>query len=383
MRVLMVQWMAGLALMSVAFSGMALDFEGIPAAPELPVKSYLLMDFATGEVIAESNADTQVEPASLTKIMTVYTVADGLAKGLIKLEDQSVVSEYAWKQEGSRMFIEVGKQVSVDELLHGDIIQSGNDASVALAEHLSGTEDVFASVMNEHAARLGMKSSSFANSTGLPNPGTYTTARDMARLARALVAEFPDTYRIFSEPEYTYNGITQRNRNGLLGRDPSVDGMKTGYTEAAGYCLVASAKRDGMRLISVVMGAESDGARTQASQALLNYGFRFFESRQLYAAKAPITTGKVWQGELDEVQVGLAEDLQMLLPRADLGDNLKAVAELRKPLMAPLTEGQEVGELMVSYKDKPLRTLPLVTLAAIPEGSWVKRAIDSVKLMME
>jgi D-alanyl-D-alanine carboxypeptidase (penicillin-binding protein 5/6) len=375
--------MAGLALMSVALSGLAVDFEGIPAAPELPVKSYLLMDFATGEVIAELNADTQVEPASLTKIMTVYTVADGLAKSLIKLDDQPVVSEYAWKQEGSRMFIEVGKQVSVEELLHGDIIQSGNDASVALAEHLSGTEEVFASVMNEHAARLGMKSSSFANSTGLPNPGTYTTARDMARLARALVAEFPDTYRIFSEPEYTYNGITQRNRNGLLGRDPSVDGMKTGYTEAAGYCLVASAMRDGMRLVSVVMGAESDGARTQASQALLNYGFRFFESRQLYAAKAPITTGKVWQGELDEVQVGLAEDLQMLLPRADLGDALKAVAELRKPLIAPLTEGQEVGELMVSYKDKPLRTLPLVTLAAIPEGSWVKRAIDSVKLMME
>ncbi len=383
MRVLMVRWMAGLALMSVALSGMALDFEGIPEAPELPVKSYLVMDFATGEVIAESNADTRVEPASLTKIMTVYTVADGLARGLIRLDDQPVVSEYAWKQEGSRMFIEVGKQVSVEELLHGDIIQSGNDASVALAEHLSGTEDVFASVMNEHAARLGMASSSFANSTGLPNPGTYTTARDMARLARALVAEFPNTYRIFSEPEYTYNGITQRNRNGLLGRDPSVDGMKTGYTQAAGYCLVASAVRDGMRLISVVMGAESDGARTQASRALLNYGFRFFESRQLYAAKAPITTGKVWQGELDEVQVGLAEDLQMLLPRADLGDNLKAVAELRKPLIAPLTEGQEVGELMVSYKDKPLRTLPLVTLAAIPEGSWVKRAVDSVKLMME
>jgi len=310
-------------------------------------------------------------------------VADGLAKGLIKLDDRPVISEYAWKQEGSRMFIEVGKQVSVDELLHGDIIQSGNDASVALAEHLSGTKEVFASVMNEHAARLGMKSSSFANSTGLPNPGTYTTARDMALLARALVAEFPDTYKIFSEPEYTYNGITQRNRNGLLGRDPSVDGMKTGYTAAAGYCLVASAVRDGMRLVSVVMGAASDGARTQASQALLNYGFRFYESRRLYAAKAPITAGKVWQGELDEVQVGLAENLDMLLPRADLGDSLKAVAELDKPLIAPLAEGQAVGKMVVSYKDKPVRTLPLVALFAVPEGSWAKRAMDSVKLMME
>jgi len=383
MRVLMVRWALGVAMMGAALMTMAVDFEGIPAAPELPVKSYLLMDFTTGEVIAESNADTQVEPASLTKIMTVYTVADGLSKGLIKLDDRPVVSEYAWKQEGSRMFIEVGKQVSVDELLHGDIIQSGNDASVALAEHLSGTEEVFASVMNEHAARLGMKSSSFANSTGLPNPGTYTTARDMALLARALVAEFPDTYKIFSEPEYTFNGITQRNRNGLLGRDPSVDGMKTGYTEAAGYCLVASAVRDGMRLVSVVMGAGSDGERTQASQALLNYGFRFYESRRLYAAKAPITTGKVWQGELDEVQVGLAENLDMLLPRADLGDSLKAVAELHKPLIAPLAEGQEVGEMVVSYKDKPVRTLPLVTLSAVPEGSWAKRAMDSVKLMME
>lgn len=383
MRVLMVRWALGMALLGITLATMAMEFEGIPAAPELPVKSYLLMDFATGEVIAESNADTQVEPASLTKIMTVYTVADGLAKGLIRLEDRPVISEYAWRQEGSRMFIEVGKQVSVDELLHGDIIQSGNDASVALAEHLSGTEEVFASVMNEHAARLGMKSSGFANSTGLPNPGTYTTARDMALLARALVAEFPDIYKIFSEPEYTFNGITQRNRNGLLGRDPSVDGMKTGYTEAAGYCLVASAVRDGMRLVSVVMGAGSDGARTRASQALLNYGFRFYESRRLYAAKAPITTGKVWQGGLDEVQVGLAGNLDMLLPRADLGDSLKAVAELHKPLIAPLAEGQEVGKMVVSYKDKPVKTLPLVTLSAVPEGSWAKRAMDSVKLMME
>jgi serine-type D-Ala-D-Ala carboxypeptidase (penicillin-binding protein 5/6) len=382
MRVSMIRWTLLVSLV-LCHSVQAVPFEGVPEPPALEVKAYVLLDFATGEVIAEQNADTQVEPASLTKIMTVYSVADGLRKGLIKLEDRPVVSEHAWKQEGSRMFIEVGKEVSVDELLHGDIIQSGNDASVALAEHLSGTEEVFATVMNAHAKRLGMNSSSFANSTGLPNPGTYTTARDMAVLARALIQEFPDVYRLFSIPEYTYNGITQHNRNGLLGRDPTVDGMKTGFTDAAGYCLVASARRDGMRLVSVVMGAGSDGARTQASQALLNYGFRFFESRQLYAAKAAVATGRVWQGEVDEISVGLAEDLVMLLPRGDLADTLKVVAELQKPLRAPLSEGQEVGEMRITWKDKPVRRLPLVTLKAVPEGSWVKRGMDAAKLMLE
>lgn len=382
MYVSMIRWiLLSAVLWSTTLS--AVTFEGVPPPPALEVKSYVLLDFNTGEVIAEQNADVQVEPASLTKIMTVYSVADGLRKGLIKLEDRPVVSEHAWKQEGSRMFIEVGKDVSVDELLHGDIIQSGNDASVALAEHLSGTEDVFATVMNEHAKQLGMNSSSFANSTGLPNPGTYTTARDMATLARAVIHEFPEIYKLFSIPEYTYNGITQHNRNGLLGKDPTVDGMKTGFTDAAGYCLVASAKRDGMRLVSVVMGAASDGARTQASQALLNYGFRFYESRQLYAAKAAVATGRVWEGEVDEVSVGLAEDLVMLLPRGDLEDTLKVVAELQKPLRAPLKEGQEVGEMRITWKDKPVRRLPLVTLTPVAEGSWMKRAIDAAKLMME
>lgn len=281
------------------------------------------------------------------------------------------------------MFIEVNKQVSVDQLLHGDIIQSGNDASVALAEHVSGSEDVFATVMNAHAKRLGMQASSFATSTGLPNPATFTTARDMATLARALISDFPEVYRIFSEPEYTFNGITQRNRNGLLGRDPSVDGIKTGHTEAAGYCLVASAIRDGMRLISVVMGAESDGTRTQASQALLNYGYRFFESRKLYAAGATVTTGRVWQGAVDSVEVGVKSDLAVTVPRGAQGDGVAAVAELQKPLIAPLTRGQVVGSLVVRHGEKELDRVPLVALAAVDSGSWIRQAIDAAKLLFE
>ena len=362
----------------------AATFQGIPDPPKLPARAYFLLDFTSGAVLAQDNADIPLEPASLTKIMTVYATADALKKGLIKLEDEPVISEYAWKQEGSRMFIEVGKQVSVDHLLHGDIIQSGNDASVALAEHISGTEQVFASVMNGHAARLGMKASKFANSTGLPNPETYTTARDLGTLARALISDFPEIYRLFSLPEFTYNGITQRNRNGLLSRDASVDGIKTGHTDAAGFCLVASATRDGMRLISVVMGADSDGTRTQASQALLNYGFRFFASRELYATGGEVTTARVWQGAAERVAVGVTQALAVTVPRGSAqGEDIKVVAELEKPLMAPLAARQVVGELLVSYNGKEIKRVPLVALNAVAKGSWVRQAVDAAKLLFE
>jgi D-alanyl-D-alanine carboxypeptidase (penicillin-binding protein 5/6) len=254
-------------------------YPGVPAAPELNVRSYVLIDFHSGAVLGEFNSDEPAEPASLTKIMTAYVAAEAVAAGAIKLDDLTTVSDKAWRTGGSRMFIEVNKQVSVDDLLQGVIIQSGNDASVALAEHISGTEGVFASVMNEHAARLGMSKSSFANSTGLPDPDTYATAHDLALLAAAFIRDFPDVYKRFSDKEFTYGGITQHNRNRLLARDPSVDGFKTGHTEAAGYCLVSSAQRGDMRLVAVVMGAESDTTRTEASQSLLNYGFRFFESK--------------------------------------------------------------------------------------------------------
>jgi len=360
----------------------ALEFPNIPAPPDLGVKAYVLLDYDTGETLAAQEADMTVEPASLTKIMTVYTVADALRKKLVKLDDQTVVSEYAWKQEGSRMFIDVNKPVTVDELLHGDIIQSGNDASVALAEHVSGTEETFATVMNQHAATLGMKGSKFANSTGLPNPDTFTTARDMATLARALIHDFPDIYALFKIPEYHYNGITQRNRNGLLGKDPTVDGVKTGHTESAGFCLVASAKRDGMRLISVVMGAASDGDRSRASQALLNYGFRFYETRKLYGAGAKVAAARVWQGETESVDLGVPRDVFVTFPRGRY-DELDAKAEISKLITAPVASGQQLGVVHVKLEDKAVTEVALTALTDIPEGSFASRMIDRVMMMLE
>lgn len=357
-------------------------FPGIPDAPKLAATAYVLVDYQSGAILAEHESDLRVEPASLTKILTVYTVADALKKGLIKTDDQTVISEYAWKQEGSRMFLEVNKSASVDELLHGDIIQSGNDASVALAEHVSGTEEVFAAVMNGHAARLGMKDSKFENSTGLPNPDNYTTAGDLGVLARALIGNFPEIYAIFSEPAYTYNGITQQNRNGLLRRDPTVDGMKTGHTEAAGYCLVASAMRDGMRLISVVMGAKSDASRTQASQALLNYGFRFFESKLLYASGAKVTETQVWKGAERQVDIGVTDAVSTTIPRGKPGA-VKTSAELRHPLIAPLAVGQVVGALVVSFEGKEIARTPLVVQHAVAEGAWWRRLFDTAALYFE
>jgi serine-type D-Ala-D-Ala carboxypeptidase (penicillin-binding protein 5/6) len=366
----------------VACSTQAAEFPNIPAPPDLGVKAYVLIDFDTGEVLAAQEPDMTVEPASLTKIMTVYTVADALRKKLVKLDDQTVVSEYAWKQEGSRMFIDVNKPVTVDELLHGDIIQSGNDASVALAEHVSGTEETFATVMNQHVATLGMKGSKFANSTGLPNPDTFTTARDMATLARALIHDFPDIYALFKIPEYHYNGITQRNRNGLLGKDPTVDGVKTGHTESAGFCLVASAKRDGMRLISVVMGAASDGDRTRASQALLNYGFRFFETRKLYGAGAKVASARVWQGEVEQVDLGVPRDVYVTFPRGRY-DELDAKAEIGKQIIAPIAAGQQLGVVSVALEDAPVATVALTALKDVPEGGIVSQLIDRVMMMLE
>ncbi len=360
----------------------AVEFPNIPAPPDLGMKAYLLLDYDTGEVLAAQEPDMTVAPASLTKIMTAYVVADALRKKLIKLDDQTVVSENAWKQEGSRMFIDVNKPVTVDELLHGDIIQSGNDASVALAEHVSGTEQTFAAVMNQHAETLGMKGSKFANSTGLPSPDTFTTARDLATLARALIHDFPDIYALFKIPEYRYNGITQQNRNGLLGKDPTVDGVKTGHTEAAGYCLVASAKRDGMRLISVVMGAASDGDRSRASQALLNYGFRFYETRKLYGAGAKIAAARVWQGETESVDLGVTRDVYVTFPRGRY-DELDAKAEINNLITAPVTTGQQLGVAHVKLEDKAVAEVALTALTDIPEGSFASRMIDRVMMMLE
>ena len=361
----------------------AADAPAIPAPPELGLKAFILVDFETGQVLAEKDSAMRAEPASLTKIMTVYAVADALHKGHIKMDDTTIVSEYAWKQEGSRMFLDVNKPVSIDLLLHGDIIQSGNDASVALAEHVSGTEETFATVMNQHAERLGMKDTHFVNSTGLPAPEHYTTAHDLSVLGRALIRDFPEIYKIFSQPEYTYNGIHQQNRNGLLGKDPSVDGIKTGHTESAGYCLVGSAKRDGMRLISVVMGAASNGARTKASQALLNYGYRYYETRRMYEANATVATAQVWRGAQDSVKIGPAEGAGAItLPRGQFA-KIKATVDLPTKLEAPVKLGQQIAEARLELDGKLVATIPLLAQEAVDEGSFMEQLIDRARLMMQ
>jgi len=366
----------------IQYDALAISFPGIPAPPELNVRSYVLVDFDTGTVLAEFNADEKAEPASLTKIMTAYVAAEALAAGAIALDDVITVSDKAWRMEGSRMFIEVNKQVTVDELLQGIIIQSGNDASVAIAEHISGTESVFANVMNQHAARLGMTNTGFANSTGLPDPGDYSTAHDLAILAIHFIRDYPEVYRRFSEKEFTYAGIRQFNRNRLLSRDPSVDGFKTGHTSSAGYCLVSSARRGDMRLVAVVMGAESDAGRTEASQALLNYGFRFFETRKIYAAGDVISSNKVWKGKEDEVDLGVAQDLYAAIPRGKY-DEIKASAEIPESIVAPVEKGQAVGTIVLKLEDQVVSSAPLVATQAVAAGSIFTRAIDDVKMRFE
>lgn len=352
----------------------------IPAAPELDAKGFLLVDFNSGKVLAENNADELLEPASLTKIMTAYVVFREIAEGHVHLDDIVTVSEKAWRTGGSRMFIEVGSQVKVEDLLKGMIIQSGNDASVALAEHVAGSVDSFANLMNTYAKQLSMSNSHFTNPNGLPDPELHTTARDMARVTRALIREFPQYYTWYSTRELTYNGITQPNRNPLLSRDPSADGVKTGHTKAAGYCLVGSAKRDGMRLISVVMGTPSPRARAEASLALLNWGFRFYESHELFASHTPIESLRVWYGEQETVPVGPSLDVVATIPRGTY-DKLSARLEKTAELNAPIAKGARLGDVVVTLGDEELTRVPLVALQDVPEGGLWRKAKDSVLQM--
>ena len=354
----------------------------IPAPPQLGAKSYFLMDFASGNVLAEDAPDLRLDPASLTKLMTAYTVFHALDQGQVGLDDEVYVSEKAWRTEGSRMFIEVDTRVGLEDLIRGMIIQSGNDASVALAEHVAGSEETFVALMNEYAETLGMTATSYRNVTGLPAPDHYTTARDVAALARAIIAEFPDYYGWYSEREFTYNDIRQHNRNSLLWRDPSVDGMKTGHTEDAGYCLVTSADRSGMRLISVVMGMASAEARVDGSQALLNYGFRFYETHKLYAAGEEITTARVWKGDPETAALGLAEDLYITIPRGSY-EALSASMELQTNLIAPLDGEATVGQVRVSLEGTDLLDAPLVALHPVEEGSFWTRLRDELTLWLQ
>ena len=353
-----------------------------PSPPPVAAESYILQDFQTGKVLAENNADAKMAPASLTKIMTVYVVFRELSNGHLKLDDLATISKKAWRTSGSRMFVEVNDRVKIEDLLKGVIIQSGNDASVALAEHIAGNETTFADMMNQHAKRLGMANTHFVNSDGLPAENHYTSARDLAILTRALIKEFPNYYRWFSQKEFTYNNIVQHNRNLLLGRDPSVDGVKTGYTEDAGYCLVASALRNDMRLISVVMKAKSPNARARENQNLLNYGFRFFESTKLYPAKTKLSEARIWKGDKTELPVGLSDDLYATVPRGHSKD-VKAVMKIDKKIIAPISEGEKVGLVEVIYRDEPITTKNLIALKTVNKGNFFRRLVDNLLLLMD
>jgi len=302
-----------------------------------------------------------------------------LTAGNIKLDDLVNVSETAWRTGGSRMFIEPGMEVTVEQLLKGMVIQSGNDASVALAEHLGGTEDAFAGLMNHYAVQLGMTNSNFVNSTGLPHEDHYTTARDVAILSVALITDFPEFYRWYSEKEYSFNDIRQHNRNNLLWRDPAVDGLKTGHTQAAGYCLAASAKRDGMRLVSVVLGSGSESSRVSESQSLLNYGFRFFETVQLYKAGQELAQGKVWKGAEDQVRLGILDELFVTIPRGQY-DDLDAQVEMRPELIAPISEGEEVGQISIRLGDEEITSRGLIALQSIDEAGFFGRSWDGMSM---
>jgi D-alanyl-D-alanine carboxypeptidase (penicillin-binding protein 5/6) len=351
----------------------------IPSAPQVSASSYILMDATSGDILIAEDSHKRLPPASLTKMMTAYIVEHEVAEGRINLYDQVPISVKAWKTGGSKMFIKEGTKVVLEDLLKGVVIQSGNDASIALAEYVAGSESAFADIMNQQAKLLGMKDTNFENSTGLPSENHYTTAFDLALLAQAIIMNYPEQYLMYAEKYFTYNSIRQPNRNRLLWRDKSVDGLKTGHTEEAGYCLVSSAERDGMRLISVVMGTNSENARAQESQKLLNYGFRYFETHNLYNAGASLIESTVWLGLASKVQLGLAKEVIITIPRGQK-DALKAELLVDPIVKAPLTVGQKLGQLEVTLKGEIIVSEPLVALEPVPEAGFFKRLWDSIKL---
>jgi D-alanyl-D-alanine carboxypeptidase (penicillin-binding protein 5/6) len=356
----------------------------IPKAPDIDAKSYILLDYDSGRVLAEKNADEIVEPASITKVMTVYVAFDEVKKGRFKMSDQVPISEKAWRQgidsTESRMFLDVGSRVALSDLLKGIIIQSGNDAAVAVAEYLGGSEQGFAQIMNHYAQELGMKNTHYMDASGMPDPQHHTTARDIATLSRALIRNFPEEYQIFSEREFTFHKIRQYNRNGLLGRDESVDGIKTGHTNAAGYCLAASAKRGNMRLISVVMGAPSIKARESANAALLGYGYTFYETGKVKGRGEVVLKPRVYKSDEGTIAVGVKQDIWLTLGRGEL-TGLKTAANVKEPLIAPLTPNQPVGDLTITNAGgETVAKVPLYPVKAVPEAGLWTRMVDSVAL---
>ncbi|MDR3390316.1 MAG: D-alanyl-D-alanine carboxypeptidase [Sulfuriferula sp.] len=350
-----------------------------PPPPQLAAKAWLLVDANNGQILTQQDSDRRIEPASLTKLMSAYLTFAAIKQGRLKLTDIVPVSEKAWKTEGSRMFIEPNKPVTVDELLHGMIVQSSNDATIALAEAVGGSEAGFVTMMNKEAQRLGMTRTHFVTATGLPDPQHYTTAHDLSLIATAIIRDFPEFHPLYAIKEYRYNNITQPNRNRLLWSDPTVDGMKTGHTESAGYCLIASAHRGNRRLLSVVLGADSDNMRAIESQRLLNYGFQFFDGVKLYAKDQPITTLKVWKGHNGTVKAGFTRDVYLSVPRGRNKD-IKTTLTTRQPLLAPLSIGQPVGTLTVSLDNKVLAQYQLQSLENVNIASIFGRAWDSLML---
>ena len=353
----------------------------VPPPPQINAKSYLLIDQHSGHVLAAYNTDMRVEPASLTKLLTAYVVMHEMKKGTIKMDDPVRISEKAWRMQGSKMFIEVNKHIPLKDLMIGMIVQSGNDATIALAEHTAGSEDSFAALMNQHAMLLGMKSSHFVNSTGWPDAQHYSTASDLAILTRALINEFPDHYSLYKIKEYTFNNIWQYNRNPLLKVDNDVDGVKTGHTESAGFCLIGSALKNNMRLISVVLGATSEKARESASMALLNYGFRFYETVPVLTANNPVTNPNIFKGEKDSVALGLNQSLYITFPRGKR-EQVKTNIDVSPTLIAPIIKGKQYGQVEVKMDNQTV-VQPLIALEEVKEGGMWRRTVDSVKLWFE
>jgi serine-type D-Ala-D-Ala carboxypeptidase (penicillin-binding protein 5/6) len=347
--------------------------------PVIEARNWVLVDFASGQSLAENNADQRVEPASLTKLMSAYVVFGALRDGRLKMNEDVLISEHAWRAEGSRTFVQVGTRVPVEVLVKGMIVQSGNDATIALAERVGGSEPAFVQMMNAYAQRLGMKGTHFEDASGLPSPTHYSTARDLAILSRAIIRDFPQYYGIYSMREYTWNKIRQENRNGLLERDSSVDGIKTGHTDSAGYCLISSALRSGMRLVSVVLGAKSVGARESGSAALLAYGYNFYEAVTVKQAGEMVLKPRVYKGTEQYVGVAAAAAVQVMVPRGQ-GTTVTTRASVRGPLLAPLAAGTAVGELQVDVAGKTVARVPLYPVAAVPEGGLWRRMIDTISL---
>jgi serine-type D-Ala-D-Ala carboxypeptidase (penicillin-binding protein 5/6) len=351
----------------------------IPTAPQVDARAYILIDYRTDKILASKEALERMEPASLTKLMTAYIVFQQLTVGKLKLDEPVMVSEHAWRSEGSRTFIELGKPVSVQDLILGMIVQSGNDATIALAERVAGTEDTFVQLMNANAKRLGMIGTHFENSSGLPAAQHYTTARDLSLLASAMIRDYPQFYKYYSVREFEHNGIKQQNRNGLLEKDPTVDGLKTGHTDSAGFCLVTSALRNGMRLVSVVLGSTSMKERENASGALLNYGFTFFDTKLVIKGGTVLASSRVWKAEHSPIDLGIKDDLYLTVPRGE-ADGVKTVADVLPRLIAPLALDSNVGSVRVLSGSQTLATVPLHPLNAVAAGGWWRRLIDTIRL---